>query len=336
MTGPRTENLADDERARERALDRRVARAMATRRAFLAGAAGTVLLAACGSSGSDDAGGKGGTSDPADGSGTGGDGDGGDGGAGEAPAEAPVLVSFIPPSTLAAGTAQRLAMGIASSEGALLLDGLPKTLDFEVEPLDGGDAVTVSSPLRAEGLPRGYYAPVLDGLDAGRYQVRAEIDGSPLELVFEVVPADAVTVPGPSAAMVSMPTATTDDPLDLDPICTRRPDPCPFHDVSLDDALASGKPIVYFVGTPAFCSTAICGPTLEVLIDVVGENDDLVVIHQEVYTDDTASVVAEAVTSLGLTYEPSLFLIGSDGAVSQRLDVIFDVGELNAALAELA
>ena len=45
------------------------------------------------------------------------------------------------------------------------------------------------------------------------------------------------------------------DPRGVDPICTREPEVCPFHDITLTEALAAGKPVVYYVGTPAFCST---------------------------------------------------------------------------------
>ncbi|MGE0307777.1 MAG: hypothetical protein AB7Q27_18680, partial [Acidimicrobiia bacterium] len=46
---------------------------------------------------------------------------------------------------------------------------------------------------------------------------------------------------------------------------------------------------VYLVGTPAFCQTGICGPVLDVMIDIAADYPDLQFIHAEVYTDDTAT-----------------------------------------------
>lgn len=36
-----------------------------------------------------------------------------------------------------------------------------------------------------------------------------------------------------------------------------------------------------------------------------------------------------------MQFEPLLFLVGADGVVTRRLDVIYDRAELKAALAEL-
>ena len=89
------------------------------------------------------------------------------------------------------------------------------------------------------------------------------------------------------------------------------------------------------MSTPAFCQIAICGPVLEVLLSVSGEHPDISFLHAEVYahpheeTDTKAPVIAE----LGLTFEPCLVLVGSDGTVADRLDTIFDVDEVSESLA---
>ena len=57
----------------------------------------------------------------------------------------------------------------------------------------------------------------------------------------------------------------------MDPICTLEPEHCPFHDVTLTEALAAGKPVAYYVGTPAFCDTGSCAPGLESIIEVQTE-----------------------------------------------------------------
>jgi hypothetical protein len=105
--------------------------------------------------------------------------------------------------------------------------------------------------------------------------------------------------------------------------------------VSLDAALTQGKPVAFIVATPKYCQVAICGPVLDVLLAQQAAHPDVTMIHAEVWTDDTTTTAAPAVTALDLTYEPVIFLIGADGTIRQRIDTIFDSSELDAALQSL-
>jgi hypothetical protein len=58
-------------------------------------------------------------------------------------------------------------------------------------------------------------------------------------------------------------------------------------------------------------------------------------VHAEVFSDEGARTVAPAVRALALDFEPLLFLIGADGKVRRRLDVIYDDAELRDGLAGL-
>ena len=93
---------------------------------------------------------------------------------------------------------------------------------------------------------------------------------------------------------------------------------------------------VYLVGTPAHCQTGICGPVLDLLVDASKQFPGVQFVHAEVYADDAATVVAPAVSALQLDYEPLLFLVGADGVVRHRLDVIYDSVELRQRLQDIA
>jgi hypothetical protein len=139
----------------------------------------------------------------------------------------------------------------------------------------------------------------------------------------------SVAVPGPGDPMPPFDTPSVDDGRGVDPICTREPEPCPFHEVTLTNALLSGKPVAYLIGTPAFCQTGTCAPALESMIDVQDRyGDTFTWVHAEVYTDNTATTPAPAVEAANLTFEPSLFVIAPDGTVIERLDAIWDETEL--------
>ncbi len=146
---------------------------------------------------------------------------------------------------------------------------------------------------------------------------------------FQVMEPGTVAVPGPGDPMPPFDTPTFDDNRGVDPICTREPEPCPFHDVTLTEALAAGKPVAYLVGTPAFCQTGTCAPALESMISVQDRfGDTFTWVHAEVFTDNTATTPTDAIDAANLTFEPALFVIGADGDVIERIDAVWDTGEL--------
>jgi len=142
-----------------------------------------------------------------------------------------------------------------------------------------------------------------------------------------------VAVPGIGDALPPFDTPTFADAREVSPMCTRQPEPCPMHEVTLREALALGKPIAYLVGTPAHCSTGTCAPALDALIAVrerVG--DAFTFIHAEVYSDANATTVAPAVNAVSMTFEPALFVTDASGVVTARLDAVFDAVELQSVI----
>jgi hypothetical protein len=134
------------------------------------------------------------------------------------------------------------------------------------------------------------------------------IDGvSPTGAAVQVSARDEILVPLVDDPFPPFDTPTVSNARGVNPICTRNPEPCPLHDITLSEALKIGKPILYLVGTPAYCSTGTCSPALDGVLKVRGEfGDSMTFVHAEIYTDDTLSTVAPAVTSLNMTYEPAL------------------------------
>ena len=77
---------------------------------------------------------------------------------------------------------------------------------------------------------------------------------------------------------------------------------------------------------------------LDVLLAVAGDHPDVQLVHAEVYAHphEDLDVKTAAVDELGLTFEPCLVLVSSDGRVAERLDTIFDEVEVGEALSRLA
>jgi len=299
-----------------------------TRRGFLAGVAAAGVLAACGDGG-----------------------DGGDGAAASTTAGGDAVVGgvyatpFFGPYFLAGQTA-RVPFGLSDDDGLLGADLSPAEVGVTVRGPEGDEVASgLTAPLYDDGLPRPYYAFEFAPDAAGFYDVVLDT-GEQGEVVtqVQVVGADDATVAamvGPGDAMPPLQTPTTADPRGVTPICTREP-ACDLHARTAAEVLAAGEPLALLVATPAFCQTVICGPVLDVLLDVLPEVPGVTALHAEVYADPeqmptppTPDDFAPVVRDLGLAFEPVLYLVGRDGTVRRRLDYVFGATEVRQALEEL-
>jgi hypothetical protein len=288
------------------------------RRRFLAGLAASGALAACGGS-DDDAGnsaGEAGANIDAD-----------PGGAGNGF----TLVQRFPNNVQIPG---EIRMPITLSTGAaqFIQDG-PATLTAQVLDNDGNQLGDAISAVRRDVAPAPYY-DFRTTIDAPGFYALAVAGGPDDGAAFQVMDPQAVAVPTPGQVLPGFDTPTVNDPQGFDALCTRTPEPCPFHDMTLTDALAAGRPVAYYVGTPAFCSTGSCAPALEALIGAQERfGDTFTFVHAEVFSDADGTAIAPAVTAVGMTYEPALFITDDTGMVVERLDAVWDQTELLERLA---
>ena len=126
--------------------------------------------------------------------------------------------------------------------------------------------------------------------------------------------------PGDTAPVVKTP--TDDDPAGYETICTADP-PCGMHEVSLDDALKEGRPVMLMFATPEFCQTVVCGPAVEIMQGVRDGGDwgDTAWIHVEVYSKTEGELTpGKPMREWNLPSEPWLFSIDGAGTITARLD----------------
>lgn len=99
------------------------------------------------------------------------------------------------------------------------------------------------------------------------------------------------------------------------------PDPR-LYQLSVDQAVSSGKPSLVLFATPGFCETAVCGPDVEVvrrLLDTFG--DKLNAVHVEIYQYPFEKFqFVSAMQEWGLQSEPWLFLVDKDGRIANRYE----------------
>ncbi len=141
---------------------------------------------------------------------------------------------------------------------------------------------------------------------------------------------------GEPAPVVATPTLADTPLADL----TTDPDPDPdLYRISLDEAIAGGRPTVVVFATPAFCRTAACGPMLAVVKEVAPRHPEVNFVHVEVYRGfhdpgfaPDAAHLAPAVVAFDLPSEPWVFVIDAQGRVAARFEGALAAAELEDAL----
>jgi hypothetical protein len=243
---------------------------------------------------------------------------------------------------------ERLLLAIAQLSGTRL--GAPEDgITVEVAPEDAPDrvqSVRAGFDWTIEG-GFGFYRAEFDFDRPGPWLVTVIPDaGDPLETILINIADDAcrassspvpcaprIGEPAPSLATPTLAEATLAD-LTTDPSPDER-----LYQLSLDEVLANGRPTVVVFATPAYCSSATCGPILNEMKPVVDERPDVDFIHIEVFTGlqdpDFApgpATVAPAVTAWSLPSEPWVFVVDANGVVTARFEGTMTSAELRDKL----
>jgi len=227
---------------------------------------------------------------------------------------------------------QRLPISLADDAGLLTRGPAELTgrvISFLDDSVVADDLVAVRRSLGEGTAPFWVFETAIDRPDIYALIVEGgPDDGASLQ----VREAASLVVPRPGESLPGFDTPTFDDARGVEPLCSRLPQPCPFHDVTLNEALASGRRVVYLVGTPAHCQTGVCSPILDGTIPLGDEFTDTVFVHADVYADKAGTAVAPAVDALSLTFEPVLFVVDTTGLITHRFEGVWHPDEVRAAL----
>jgi hypothetical protein len=188
---------------------------------------------------------------------------------------------------------------------------------------------------------------------AGQWGLEANLDPGTASarsgrFIFDVRQTGTSVALGAAAPPEDTPTAT--DAAGIAAISTDDdPDP-DFYTTSVSGALAAHEPFVVIFATPAFCRSATCGPTLDLVKGAAADfKDRLTFIHVEPYeltmTDGHLQPVldaknnpipVQAVNDWGLPTEPYVFVVDGAGKVSARFEGLASPEELTAAFEAVA
>jgi hypothetical protein len=174
---------------------------------------------------------------------------------------------------------------------------------------------------------------------AGNWGLLAEVtlaDGTVVQAPFTV----QIVEQSASPAIGSPAPASENRTLETEPDIaklTSGSDPEPgLYQMTVAEALASGRPTVVTLATPAFCQTQICAPVVDSVEAVYDEYKEQVnFIHLEIYKDFQALETADEVAEWGLQSEPWTFVIDTNGNITARFGGPISPRELTEALVAL-
>ena len=193
-----------------------------------------------------------------------------------------------------------------------------------------------------ESVPgeRGVYVGNVEFPEPGEWGAEVDLSGGGVDenllASFEV--RKESSTPSIGEAVPASDTLTADDAKDLSEISTDDdPDP-KFYELSVAEALEEGEPFVVAFATPKFCTSATCGPTLDIVKDASADYPQVNYLHVEPYSnlDDPDNLTPiKAVEEWGLQSEPWVFVVDADGKLAAKYEGVLSADELREVLSEL-
>lgn len=196
---------------------------------------------------------------------------------------------------------------------------------------------------------RGIYVVDVDFPNAGDWAADVSAAGGgvtagTVEVQFQVIQEGSALPIGGKAPSARTPTLA-DVGGDVKQLSTDpSPDPA-FYDTSVDTALARHEPFVLVFATPAFCTSAQCGPTLNGVKAVAKGEPGVTFINVEPYRlafangqlqpvlDASGQLqVVDAVKAWGIVSEPWVFVVDREGIVRGSFEAVISPDELKAAI----
>jgi hypothetical protein len=113
---------------------------------------------------------------------------------------------------------------------------------------------------------------------------------------------------------------------------TRVP-PTDMQRVSFADVVGK-KPVALLFSTPQLCQSRVCGPVTDIAMQMEAKyGSKMDFIHQEVYANnDPKAGLREPLTAFRLRTEPWLFVVGTDGKITARLEGSFGLRAFENAI----
>lgn len=259
------------------------------------------------------------------------------------PQGAPNQISGVLPATdLAVGRNQRFMLVLVAPDNTLVSDATVDLAFFKVTGPNQAQLRSQSSTRYQEspGLPgHGVYVTRADFDEPGQWGVQAQITEpgqSPTELRLNFEVKDRSSTPSPGNPVPASRTLTGTTADEIRRFSSADPPNPNLYRLSVADALQQRKPLVVVFASPGFCTSRLCGPSVQVLEALQAKYGDKAnFIHVEIYKDGRPNANLDLVPSVnewGLTSEPWLFVVGSDGRLVDKFEGSIVLDEVQQAV----
>lgn len=245
------------------------------------------------------------------------------------------LTGVLPATDLAVGTDQRFLLALIGPDNQLVGDASVELTFVKVTGPGVAQFRGQASADFRESLPgKPVYVARTDFDEPGDWGIVAAVsrpDGSSteLQLGFQVKAKSSTPAIGdPVPASRTLTGASLDE---VERFSSARPPDLRFYRLSIADAIAQGKPFAVIFATPGFCVSRLCGPSLDSLKALADRyGGQMSYIHVEIYKDGRPNEKQEMVPTVsewGLTSEPWLFIVGTDGRLVDKFEGTITVEE---------
>lgn len=243
-------------------------------------------------------------------------------------------VGFAASSNLAVGT-ERMLVAITNDSGARLPSpDIPITLEVWLDGRDFQRQIIDGTFMWAIPNVSGLYRGTVEFDTAGTWYVSVTPQGGAPLTAFPVTVYEEPFTPAAGDPAPRSETLTSADAPIEEISSDFDPDPA-FYEMSVAEAVTSGRPSIIAFATPRFCTTGICQPTLDLLRDLSPSYPAVNFLHVEVFTninDPENIVLAPAVEEWGLPTEPWVFVVDAGGIILGRFEGLVTPEELTALL----
>ena len=240
------------------------------------------------------------------------------------------------PGTITTNGPQRMLLALVGDGENEFFGDSAQPAAFEFTSFDDSETTkATASYLSTSGVSLGLYVAEVEFPTDGRWRVRVAGSDSPAgTMEFEVSTDSVVPDRGDPAPRSDTPIAT-----DLDAVAAISTDTDPdlsLYDLTVAEAVANGRPTVIAFATPAFCQTALCGPTLDIVKEATAGRDDLDVVHVEPFEIEAARngtlTPVPTMFEWQLVSEPWVFVVDAEGSVTSGFEGTIGTDELMAAI----
>ena len=251
-------------------------------------------------------------------------------------------------SVFTVGT-NRLAFGMIDDQGQFVYGPTAVYVARSPDEPAKGPFVAPADVLVTQGRYRSKQAATEADPFAAVYQAQVPFDRKGAWLVLAVTKSGNTYIAAPSRVEVATkaadpipdvgepaPKVATDTIESVkgneDLLDTRVP-PSDMHRESFDDVVGS-KPVALLFATPQLCQSRVCGPVVDVALQLKARYGDRIeFIHQEVYADnDPKAGLRPPLSAFQLRTEPWLFVVDARGRVTSRLEGSFGLDAMEKAI----